>query len=970
MARPDGGWTTESWWGEMSFDGSAEFSGLPEEFSAPLLLAAVVDSSNDAIVSNRLDGTIMSWNPAAERLYGWTATEAIGQSIEMIVPEGLHEEFSMLSGRLAQGGRVDHLETTRIRKDGSDVAVSLTISPICSSDGLAVGISCIARDVTDRQRSEQARAQLAAIVEGAEDAIVSVDLRGYVTSWNQGAERLYGYSAAEMVGRFYGEIMVGDALEDFKRLFAKAAAGERISQHETLRPRRDGTMIEISVSLSPIFAPDGSIVGVSAILHDITERRRRERELSASRALLERTQRVGRIGGWISGAALDAPSTWTSETFRIFGIAERSNLTTADFFARVHPEDLPRVRAAQLSAIARGDRFEHEYRIVRPDGTQRWVLEVADVVADGSGTLVEMTGVVQDITDRHEAEEKVRGIERRLRLLAESSRDLIFHYRILPDPAFEFVSPASVAITGYTPDELYAQPELIDRLVDPAERGRRLERMLSGRVEKAGDVELVRKDGSSIWVGQRLNTVRGASGQVIGVEGIIRDISEQKAAELRLEHEVLHDPLTGLPNRVLLMDRIEQGLSRGARDHALVAVLFVDLDRFKLFNDTRGHDRGDAVLMAVAKRLVERSRGADTVGRFSGRDEFVVVCEKLHVATDATKIAEHTLSSFSTPFEVDGEEVHVTASIGIATGGAGESADKLLRDADLAMYRAKDRGRARYEVFDDTLRAEAERRSTVEAGLRRALDNDELALVFQPVWSIAEERFVGAEALLRWHDPERGTISPADFVPIAEECGLIVPIGEWVLERACALLARWSRAGPRLAACTLSVNVSAVQLRSRTFTQALEQLIAATSIEPKLLRLEITESVLMGDIDYFSTALHRLQAIGARLSIDDFGTGYSSLAYLRRFPVDELKIDRSFVAGLDTDTYDATLVAAMIAIGDALGLRVVAEGVETTEQLAALRDLGCQYAQGYLLARPCTFDECVDLLDGERPGPR
>ncbi|MGD0084286.1 MAG: EAL domain-containing protein, partial [Acidimicrobiales bacterium] len=246
-------------------------------------------------------------------------------------------------------------------------------------------------------------------------------------------------------------------------------------------------------------------------------------------------------------------------------------------------------------------------------------------------------------------------------------------------------------------------------------------------------------------------------------------------------------------------------------------------------------------------------------------------------------------------------------------------------------------------------------------------DNDELALVFQPVWSIAEERFVGAEALLRWHDPERGTISPADFVPIAEECGLIVPIGEWVLERACALLARWSRAGPRLAACTLSVNVSAVQLRSRTFTQALEQLIAATSIEPKLLRLEITESVLMGDIDYFSTALHRLQAIGARLSIDDFGTGYSSLAYLRRFPVDELKIDRSFVAGLDTDTYDATLVAAMIAIGDALGLRVVAEGVETTEQLAALRDLGCQYAQGYLLARPCTFDECVDLLDGERP---
>ena len=953
---PENGEESEGW----------QFSGTRTEFPAALLLAAAVDSSDDSVVSNRLDGTIMSWNAAAEHLYGWTAAEAIGQSIEMIVPAGLHEEFLMLSGRLAQGERVDHLETTRIRKDGSEVDVSLTLSPICSSGGLGVGISCIARDISDRQRSEQVRAQLAAIVDSAADAILSVDLNGNVTSWNPGAERLYGYSAAEMIGRFYGEILVGDTLEDFRRLFAGAAAGERLSQHETSRPRRDGTTTEISVSLSPIYVPDGVIVGVSAILHDITERKRRERELSASRALLERAQQVGRIGGWTSGVALDAPETWTSETFRIFGLAERPNLTTADFFERVHPDDLPHVKAAVLSAIARGGRYELEYRIVRPDGTQRWIFEAADVVADQSGIPVEMIGVVQDITDRHEAEEKARGVERQLRLLAESARDLIFHYRIVPEPAFEFMSPASVAITGYTPDEFYAQPGLIDRLVDPAESKRRLERMLSGRVEEAGDVEFVRKDGSMVWVGQRLNTVRDATGQVIGVEGIIRDISDRKAAELRLEHEVLHDHLTGLPNRVLLMDRIEQGLSRTARDRGLVAVLFVDLDRFKLFNDTRGHDRGDAVLMAVAQRMVERSRAEDTVGRFSG-DEFVVVCEKLHAATDAIKIAEHILNSFDAPFEVDGEEVHVMASIGIATGGADESAEKLLRDADLAMYRAKDRGRARYEVFDDTLRVETERRSATEAGLRRALENDELALVFQPVWSIAEERFVGAEALLRWHDPERGTIAPAEFVPIAEECGLIVPIGDWVLEQACASLSRWRSMGPRLAACTMSVNVSAVQLRSRMFAQSLEELIESTSIEPKLLCLEITESVLMEDVDYFSETLHRLQATSARLSIDDFGTGYSSLAYLRRFPVNELKIDRSFVAGLDTDTYDATLVAAVIAIGDALELRVVAEGVETAEELAVLSDLGCQYAQGYLLARPCTFDECIELLDGGLP---
>ena len=399
---------------------------------------------------------------------------------------------------------------------------------------------------------------------------------------------------------------------------------------------------------------------------------------------------------------------------------------------------------------------------------------------------------MQDITDRREAEEKARGVERQLRMLADNSRDLIFRYRLLPDPAFEFVSPASLAITGYTPDEFYAQPGLIDHLIDAATREHWRSRVRSGRVETAVDHELVRKNGSRIWVNQSLSAVLDANGRVVGMDGITRDITDRKAAELRLEHEVLHDPLTGLPNRVLVMDRIEHELSSAAREHGSVALLFVDIDRFKIFNDTRGHGFGDAVLRAVASRLVACARAADTVGRFSG-DEFVVVCEKLFAATDAIKIADHMLDSFRAPFDIEGEEVHVTASIGIATGQAGQTADKLLRDADLAMYRAKDLGRARYEVFDDNLRAEAERRSTGGASLRRALDNGEFALAFQPLWSMAERRFVGAEALLRWHDPEHGMIHPADFIPVAEDCGLIVPIGQWVLEQACEALAASNR---------------------------------------------------------------------------------------------------------------------------------------------------------------------------------
>ena len=397
----------------MTLDRPAEFEGLPAEFSAALLAAAeAADSSDDAIVSTSLDGTITSWNPGAERLYGWTAAEAIGQNIEMIVPEAQRSEHSMIVDRLARGDGVDHLETTRSRKDDFRVQVSLTISPIDGSDGQVLGATWIAHDITGRQRSEQIRALLAAIVESAEDAMFSTDLRGYVTSWNGSAERLFGYSANEMVGRFYGEILEGEELEDFEQVFARVMAGEHLSYHDTTRTRRDGTKFDVSMSLSPIFAPDGSIVGKSAILHEITERKQRERDLAESRALIEQAQRIGHFGGWAFAVASNGPLICTSEVFHIFGTAERPNLTLEDYFARVHPDDLERVRSAALSAIAQEGHYELEHRIVRQDGTQRWVFMVGDVLADATGVPVELIGVVQDITDRREAVEKARSVER------------------------------------------------------------------------------------------------------------------------------------------------------------------------------------------------------------------------------------------------------------------------------------------------------------------------------------------------------------------------------------------------------------------------------------------------------------------------------------------------------------------------------------------------------------------------------
>jgi diguanylate cyclase (GGDEF)-like protein/PAS domain S-box-containing protein len=545
---------------------------------------------------------------------------------------------------------------------------------------------------------------VAAVIDSSEDAIIMHPLNGLIVSWNFAAERLYGWTAAEAIGRSVEMISPASRKDEIAAIRTRVFMGERVNHLETVRRHKEGHEIPVSVTVLPIHDSEGSVIGVLSMTHDVSERKRHERELAESQALLEQTQRVGHIGGWTSGTAPDAPLTCTSETFRIFGTVERTGLTMADFFQRVHPDDRSRVRMAALSAFAHEGHFELEHRIVRPDGSQRWVLEAIEVSAGADGVPAQVTGVVQDITEHREAEEKARGIESHLRLLAENSRDLIFRYRIFPVPGFEFVSPAALAITGYAPDEFYADPELIYLLVDPTERDSWLERMASSRVRTTEDVEIVRKDRSKLWVNQSLFTVRDVKGAATGVDGITRDISDRKAAELELAHQVLHDPLTGLANRVLAMDRIEHGLARASRERELLAVLFIDLDRFKAFNDTRGHDFGDAVLKSVADRLLDSSRTEDTVGRLSG-DEFVVVCEKVLATPDAVKIAHHALAAFTMPFEIEGEQVRVSASIGVATGEPGDSVKKLLHEADLAMYHAKQAGGARYEVFSDALEA-------------------------------------------------------------------------------------------------------------------------------------------------------------------------------------------------------------------------------------------------------------------------
>ena len=430
--------------------------------------------------------------------------------------------------------------------------------------------------------------------------------------------------------------------------------------------------------------------------------------------------------------------------------------------------------------------------------------------------------------------------------------------------------------------------------------------------------------------------------------------------ERSLVHQQLHDPLTGIANRALVDDRLGRAIARLEWDPGLVAVLFIDIDLFKVVNDGLGHEAGDALLREVPDRLRRVMRAEDDLGRI-GADEFVLICQDLENESEALAIAERVREAFATPFVWRGTTVTLTASIGVAVATTPEiTAASMLRDADVAMYRAKQRGRDQVAVFDEALRTRAVHRLETEAALRRAIDGDELFLEYQPIVELETGRVRGVEALARWRHPEQGRVPPAHFIPIAEETGLILPLGRWVLERACSQLAEWQhgRAGRRAPAdLTMSVNVSGRQLADARFVDDLVDVVRRTDVDPSCLSVEVTETVLMEDVEQAAATLASLQALGVRVSIDDFGTGYSSLSYLGRLPIDCLKIDGSFVAGLDRSPGAATLCNAIASLARSLGLHTIAEGVETTHQRDRLVGIGCDDAQGFLFARPLPADE-------------
>jgi diguanylate cyclase (GGDEF)-like protein len=444
------------------------------------------------------------------------------------------------------------------------------------------------------------------------------------------------------------------------------------------------------------------------------------------------------------------------------------------------------------------------------------------------------------------------------------------------------------------------------------------------------------------------------------VAHIVGTTLERRRTEEAAAHDALHDPLTGLPNRTLLTDRLGQALRRRGRGGPRVAVLFLNLDGFKVVNDSLGHAAGDALLALVGPRLGAALRTGDTVARFGG-DSFVVVCEDVAGEAQVHRLADRIAAAFAEPFVVGDEELFVSATTGVVLATGGERPEDLLRDADAAMYRAKEAGR-RYEIFDPQVRERAVARLRTESEQRRAIAQDELRVHFQPYWSLPGRRLAGFEALVRWEHPERGLVPPGDFIPIAETSGLIVPIGTWVLRESCRLMAAWKRDRPETAGLQLRVNLSARQVEHPGLIHEVGAALRDHGLPADVLGLEITEGLLLQDSDTVAATLRGLKELGVGLVLDDFGTGYSSLSYLKRFPLDQLKIDRAFIGGLEEREEDRAIVQAIVGMAGALGLAVIPEGVETEEQLLALVELGCEFAQGFLLGRPMRPEDAEALL--------
>jgi diguanylate cyclase (GGDEF)-like protein/PAS domain S-box-containing protein len=934
-------------------------------------LAEVVESCEEAIITSAPSGVILSWNHGAEAIYGYSAGEVIGKPFFMIIAPERKESAGRIIGQMLRGAPPLKDQGVGLRKDGSKVYVTVTTWPIRNSAGEATAICTIVRDVSVHHEAEKNRALLASVVESSGDLILAFNLDGTFASWNSGAERMTGYTSEEILGKNVSILIPPGREKELPKYLGIIRDGCTVSPVDVVIQRKDGSEIDVSLTLSSIRNAEGAVSGAAAIARDISQRKQSERAL----------QEAGKKYRDIFEGALEGFYQTTPE-----GKSLAANPALAKMLGYDSPDDLiltiqetrrdvwvdpdERARFAQQleeQGAVRG----YECQFKRKDGTAIWVSINCRRVCGAGGRALYLEGFIQDITERKRAEKRLaaatdalRVSEERYRTAFQTSLDAIYINR-MSDGMFIDCNQAFVDMSGYQRDEVLGRTSL-ELGIWPDTRDRQtMMNMLRQDSSVCGlEVQLRRKDGKIGW-GQ-------ISASVIEIDGvrcvlsITRNISAAKTAEKTIQSLAFYDPLTGLPNRRMLMERLRQSQDAGAKGGHSQALLMIDLDHFKTLNDTLGHPCGDLMLKEVARRIIACTHEADTVCRMGG-DEFVVVLEDLSIvaeeaAAQAQGVGEKILVAIEQPCLLDNHEFHSTASIGIAVfGDRQDSTDEFLQQAEIALYQAKAAGRNTLRFFSPALQAAVNARATLEEDLRQGIKTKQFLLYYQP--QVEQGHVTGAEALIRWKHPRRGIVPPDEFIPLAEESRLILPLGEWVLEAACAQIALWA-GREETAHLKVAVNISALQFRQPSFVEQVLATLSRTGAKPENLRLELTESMLVENIEDVIAKMNELQSHGLRFSLDDFGTGYSSLSYLKRLPLDRLKIDRSFVHDMLVDATSGAIAQTILSLGRAMGVAVIAEGVETEEQRDYLAGHGCYSFQGFLFSPPLPLEQFEAFLRG------
>jgi diguanylate cyclase (GGDEF)-like protein/PAS domain S-box-containing protein len=803
----------------------------------------------------------------------------------------------------------------------------------------------IVNDITERRRTEQALQQseekYRIIFDYAPVGIYQSTRDGNIVTANLTLARMLGYESAD-------DLLTLNLERD---IYYDPAQREEMIRHfepfgytnhvELQWKRKDGAAIWVQLNAHAARSPGHGVVYFEGFVYDVTERRRAAESVLAAnaqrKAVLDAATRVSIIATDPEGII----TVFNSGAERMLGHPASSMIGLRNMTDIVIQQ-----------AVLHDEVGEHEWTYLRGDGETVVVSVSVTALHDEIGALTGYLHVATDITGRKKAEEMLR--KQSAAVTASMDGIGILDERL----DFTYANDSLARLFGYPTPQSMIGRNLCD-LYEPHEQVRFITSIVPTVQQRGrwrGEATGLRLDGVNFPQEISLTAISG-EGSIVCV---VRDITERTYAEEQIKHLAYHDALTNLPNRLLFKDRLTVALSHAHRESSLLAVLFLDLDRFKVINDSLGHNIGDQLLQAVAARVAACVRDSDTVARLGG-DEFTILLPRLNHSEDVAPVAAKIIEAVRHPFHIEGREFYITTSIGISVYPEdGFDAETLIKNADTAMYQAKELGRDNYQLFNANVNAKALQRIALEHGLRKSLANDELSVHYQPIFDFRSNRIVGMEALLRWRHPQMGNIPPATFIPIAESTGTMVPIGSWALRQACHQARVWHDAG--FGGLSLAVNLSVTQLQQADLVDTVREVLEETGLAPALLELEVTESGAMHNPETSIRVLYELKKLGIGISLDDFGTGHSSLSYLKRFPVDTLKIDQSFVQDTTSDPDAAAIVMAIIAMAHSLRLKVIAEGVENTAQAEFLRAHGCDQFQGFLITQPLPAEEFVLIL--------